>query len=99
MYNNYLYHHGIKGQKWGIRRYQNADGSLTAEGKAKKKEKRKSASEVCSKGRKAASAAMSKIRTIALKVFIADTVDSMMFGGAGKKSYQIYRKSSSYSST
>ena len=30
-----LYHHGIKGQKWGIRRYQNPDGSLTAEGKAK----------------------------------------------------------------
>lgn len=27
-----LYHHGIKGQKWGVRRYQNADGSLTAEG-------------------------------------------------------------------
>ena len=30
--NNELYHHGIKGQKWGIRRYQNPDGSLTAEG-------------------------------------------------------------------
>ena len=28
-----LYHHGIKGQKWGIRRYQNEDGSLTEEGK------------------------------------------------------------------
>ena len=28
-----LYHHGIKGQKWGVRRYQNADGSLTAAGK------------------------------------------------------------------
>lgn len=27
-----LYHHGILGQKWGIRRYQNKDGSLTAEG-------------------------------------------------------------------
>lgn len=27
-----LYHHGVKGQKWGIRRYQNADGSLTSEG-------------------------------------------------------------------
>lgn len=26
-------HHGIKGQKWGIRRYQNEDGSLTEEGK------------------------------------------------------------------
>lgn len=28
-----LQHHGIKGQKWGVRRFQNADGSLTAEGK------------------------------------------------------------------
>lgn len=28
-----LYHHGIKGQKWGIRRFENADGSLTEEGK------------------------------------------------------------------
>ena len=28
-----LYHHGIKGQKWGIRRYQNADGTLSEEGK------------------------------------------------------------------
>lgn len=30
---NELQHHGIKGQKWGVRRFQNADGSLTAEGK------------------------------------------------------------------
>ena len=28
-----LMHHGVKGQKWGVRRYQNPDGSLTAEGK------------------------------------------------------------------
>lgn len=27
-----LYHHGIKGQKWGRRRWQNEDGSLTPEG-------------------------------------------------------------------
>jgi len=29
---NSLEHHGIKGQKWGIRKYQNPDGSLTLEG-------------------------------------------------------------------
>lgn len=29
----YLSHHGIKGQKWGIRRYQNEDGTWTEEGK------------------------------------------------------------------
>ena len=28
-----LYHHGVKGMKWGVRRYQNKDGSLTAAGK------------------------------------------------------------------
>ena len=30
-----LYHHGIKGQKWGVRRYQNEDGSLTSQGKSR----------------------------------------------------------------
>ena len=29
---NYLSHHGILGQKWGVRRFQNKDGSLTSEG-------------------------------------------------------------------
>ena len=48
---NELQHHGIKGQKWGVRRYQNKDGTLTTAGKkrferdqrenaAKKKENR-----------------------------------------------------------
>lgn len=31
-----LYHWGIRGMKWGIRRYQNKDGSLTAAGKKKR---------------------------------------------------------------
>lgn len=31
-----LTHHGIKGQKWGIRRFQNKDGSLTAAGKKRR---------------------------------------------------------------
>lgn len=29
---NAIYHYGVKGQKWGIRRYQNEDGTLTPEG-------------------------------------------------------------------
>lgn len=32
-YGDTLYHHGIKGQKWGLRKYQNEDGSLTPAGR------------------------------------------------------------------
>ncbi len=35
---NELRHHGVKGQKWGVRRYQNKDGSLTAAGKRRRDE-------------------------------------------------------------
>lgn len=37
-YKNELSHHGIKGQKWGVRRYQNSDGSLTPEGQVRYRE-------------------------------------------------------------
>ena len=34
---HYLKHHGVKGMKWGVRRYQNKDGSLTPAGKKRMK--------------------------------------------------------------
>lgn len=35
MYEVELYHHGIKGQKWGLRRFQNKDGSLKPAGEGR----------------------------------------------------------------
>lgn len=35
MYSTELQHHGIKGQKWGVRRFQNDDGTLTPAGRSR----------------------------------------------------------------
>lgn len=51
---NYLIHHGIQGQKWGLRRYQNEDGSLTPEGKARYAEAKSHATTLNDKAREVA---------------------------------------------
>lgn len=40
-----LMHHGVKGQKWGVRRYQNENGSYTDAGKKRRKEGQSQSSE------------------------------------------------------
>lgn len=49
-----LEHHGIKGQRWGVRRYQNTDGTRTAEGKKRERtgKKEKSPEEIAAKKEK-----------------------------------------------
>lgn len=43
---NALQHHGILGQKWGRRRFQNTNGTLTAEGKARYKQYKQDRKEI-----------------------------------------------------
>lgn len=58
-----LYHHGTKGMKWGIRRYQNKDGSLTPAGKKRyaKEEAALKEREKAIKGRERAAAKQAKL--------------------------------------
>lgn len=63
-----LTHHGILGQKWGVRRYQNQDGSLTAAGKKRLEQKdakwaRKNYDKITSKARKDVSKELDRYAT------------------------------------
>ena len=66
MDNNELQHWGIKGMRWGVRRYQNKDGTLTPAGKRREKQLAKQRVENLKKAREAKAERKSKIATDSL---------------------------------
>lgn len=86
-----LYHHGIKGQRWGIRRFQKKDGTLTAKGKERYSQDDSMADEPAEKNSKKG---LTDKQKKAIKVGAAIVGTALVAYGAYKVS-QIYRGSGS----
>lgn len=61
-YPTYLIHYGIQGQKWGVRRFQNEDGTWTSEGLERRKQYYTEDGELNSKGVKVYNKAIEKMQ-------------------------------------
>lgn len=80
-----LYHHGVKGQKWGVRRYQNKDGTLTAEGRARElKQLSKNGKVTISKG--------THLYRVAATNNPDNTSGTKMYATPDAKEHQVYRR-------
>lgn len=94
----YLVHHGILGQKWGVRRYQNEDGSLTAAGKKRydtghtSSSASNSSKKNSTKNYKKYAIAGAAVLGTGLAVYGGYKASQYIKTSAGKKSYELGKK-------
>jgi ribosomal protein S18 acetylase RimI-like enzyme len=93
IYDGELYHHGIKGQKWGVRRYQNKDGSLTPAGRKRYEVdeivREREALKIRSKTSKGAEIMLDHNHTPAFTKFLARRSDKLRETLKNSKSFKI----------
>ena len=87
LYNGELYHYGVKGMKWGVRKSQNKNGSLIKADKKRQDKGRadKQRKERSEKIRKTVHKGVEKTAQVMTKVGSAYLTDQLFFGGAGTR--------------
>lgn len=90
--NRELCHHGVKGMKWGVRRYRKKDSSSNPEGQKKQQDadttkNRKPLLTDAQKQsiKRGAAKTVAKGVEVASKLMLASAVDDIFYGGVGKK--------------
>lgn len=87
---DYLMHYGVKGMKWGVRRYQNSDGSLTAKGQKKLAKNEAYRDKLVKKAQRKADRNMSTVKEAEYNI------KDLKERGRNSKAYKDYKESKDF---